>query len=628
MNLFPSLTHVAMVLVGTCLTMALTTASPLRAEDSRGEGPSPLPAEVARLARELEHRPPAGDGVEADMPPATGSGDPDLPANALREAMEELRRLSAAEDAPAARALQRATEDLEAAWRHYAGGSEDLDHLSRTLHALHDAQLHLRRAGRLSGDSRGRASARLQHDLSEIGARIAGDLIGLARDAGVPARRLRAAQRRHDQGLRAAGRGNHGSAAAHQAAATELAADTIVFDVALFRNFVLDTLQGETVGHAFSIAYQGVSYNGGDAVGLARTSSDEPETDQSPNKESHVASVSKPITAIALLRLLDEQGVSPYEPVHPYLPSNWKLGAGVELLTFADFLKHESGFAQNDVGNSYANLRIGIDTDVGVKTFSYSNANYGLMRVLIPGLLGIDPVDYPEFSSPSLMASAFILHVQALYESIDVEIGCASSDPEPTIQYKFPYPNDSGYLEPDRWEICGDVGWFIDSNEIAAVMAHLRNSQALLPAAVRGTMQQDFLGFMDPANYLPPLSNAINGSLGLNFMHGGDWGAQRRRAPRLRGGLPDPAGGGSDHQLQDRRGPLPMRAAQPGLRGGVGGGLIDGEPACALELVLGACLDEGVVCRPVVRDATARLDDRALAHLDAPLWTRRSMYRG
>ena len=484
-----------------------------------------LPAEVARLARELESRPTGRDGAEADIPQAPGTGNPELPVNALRASLSDLRRLAGAADPRSARSLASALAELESARSTYAAGSDDLKHLPGMLHAIQRTQNHLRNAAKRNRAGSSAQIEELQSDLSSIGMRVAGDLLRVAEGAGVRLSRLSAARRQFELGIKAARRGDHGGASAHQAASSKIAANTIVFDVDLFRQLVLDELEGETVGHALSIAYDGVLYGGGDGVGEARTSADEPETDQAPNKESHVASVSKTITAYALLRLLDDLGISPYSLVASYLPSNWELGEGVESLTFADFMKHQSGFAQNGITTTkYDTLRAGIAADVGATSFSYSNANYSLMRVLIPGLLGVDPVDYPEFSPSSLMAAAFIIYVRSIYNPIGVDIDCRSNDVTPTIQYKFPYPDDSGYLEPDRWDACGGVGWFIDSNEIAGMMAHVRNSENLLPTEVSATMEQDFLGYMDPADYNISLANAVNGSFGVNYMHGGDWG--------------------------------------------------------------------------------------------------------
>jgi hypothetical protein len=135
------------------------------------------------------------------------------------------------------------------------------------------------------------------------------------------------------------------------------------------------------------------------------------------------------------------------------------------------------------------------------------------MRVLVAGLLGIDPVDYGEFDAGSLTTAAFLLYAQSLYNSIGVDVDCAPDDDTPTVQYKVPDDGTPGYVEPDRQLTCGGYGWFISSNELAAVLTHLRNTANLLSASSRAAMQEGFLGFMDPANY-----SWIGGAFGVYSM--------------------------------------------------------------------------------------------------------------
>lgn len=350
---------------------------------------------------------------------------------------------------------------------------------------------------------------------------MAEDLLTAARRAGASGGRFQAAARQFELGLAAVERDNDHVAVVHFGNSLKLAANTITFDVALFEENIEAQLTGETVGHAFSIAYQGQLYQGGESAGLARTDADAPETGQSPNKEMHVASVSKTLTAIVTLHALEEKGLTPDAYIAPYLPSNWTLGAGVADLKFRHFLTHTSGFGQINAGNSYEALRTAIETDVISQSSSYKNANFGLMRVLVAGLLGLDPVDYQEFESGPLVSAMFLFYAQSIFEPIGVNIDCASDDDLPTVQYNFPDTGDSGYTEPSRRLTCGGIGWFISSNELAAVMSHLRNTEDLLSVEMRETMQDDFLGLMGPGDYSGNLGAV--GDFGVYYMHGGDW---------------------------------------------------------------------------------------------------------
>lgn len=303
--------------------------------------------------------------------------------------------------------------------------------------------------------------------------------------------------------------------------AIKLSADTLTFDVGLFELNILDAMNGEAVGYAYSITVQGQLFNGG-ATGLARTAADPPATGQSPNKRMHVASISKTLTAVVTLRLLEELGLTPDEPIAPYLPSNWPLGDGVDELTFRELMKHRSGIGQQaGGGSSYSRLQFLVAQDVGSKSFDYDNDNdnFGLLRVLVAGLLGIDPVDYPEFQADGLTSAAFILESQALYNSIGVLVESNPTDPNPTIQYNFPDMGNSGYEEPNRSLGVGGFGWFISANGLTSVMVHLRNTQDLLLDETWEEMQEDFLGFMNPSDGY----NSPNGAFGVYLTHGGDW---------------------------------------------------------------------------------------------------------
>src|SRR5262249_6160707 len=159
-------------------------------------------------------------------------------------------------------------------------------------------------------------------------------------------------------------------------------------------------------GYALSIAYQGQLYQVGESSGLARTAADAPSTPQSPAKEMHVASVSKTLTAIVTLHLLEQNGLTPDALIAPYLPSNWTLGTGVEGLRFRDFMTHTSGFGQINAASDYEGLRAAIATDLGSQLFSYKNANFGLMRVLVAGLQGIDAAAYEDQFDPAAVTAA------------------------------------------------------------------------------------------------------------------------------------------------------------------------------------------------------------------------------
>src|SRR5262245_3672847 len=57
----------------------------------------------------------------------------------------------------------------------------------------------------------------------------------------------------------------------------------------------------------------------------------------------NIASVSKFVTAIALIRLLRDLNIPVTRSIGDYLPQYWSVGAGVGSITFENLLRHEAG---------------------------------------------------------------------------------------------------------------------------------------------------------------------------------------------------------------------------------------------------------------------------------------------
>jgi hypothetical protein len=473
-----------------------------------------LPPDVQSLVRLLQEVPVIDDADDADVTPRPLGGDRASPVNALRLVREEIQALRDVAPARAARPLAEAARHLEAAWADFSAGSSDLSHLERTAH-------HLARAERALGHPHASAEG-IRGKPAEIGQRMTADMLALAGRTGTADRRLGLAQHRFEQGSRAADMGQFHVAAIHFGGALGMAAKTVTFDVELFRQNIIAALQGNTLGHAFSIAYGGLLYQGGNLSGWSRTAADFPPLPQSPDKPTHVASVSKTLTAIVILRLLQENGLTPDAQVAPYLPSDWVLGTGVNSLTFAHFMTHSTGFGQNNVGNTYWELKAGAALPVPSTEFSYKNANFGLMRVAAAGLQGFDPAGLPDDLAGIITSALFIIKAQLLFAGIGASVYSGPSEAFPTIQYKFPDDGTPGYNEPNRSHQVGGYGWFISSNNLANVLANLMGAQTLLSPSMRATMKQEFLGFMDPGNY-ENWVGVVGDVPGVYYGHGGDW---------------------------------------------------------------------------------------------------------
>ncbi len=460
-------------------------------------------------------------GSTGNAPPRLGSPDPQTPGVGLPQVIARLGALLESHATGTTRTqFASAHAKLGLSLSSLQAGSTDtrLVYLVTSAQHMTAAQRHLKAA--LASGGQNPVVLDLQLQLTSIAQRMARDVLDVARRAGVSSTRLAPANSSFQRAQGAWGQANYVLASDWFDDSLGFAADTITFDIELFESNVIDEMSGEAVGWALSITFDGQTYNGGHAEGDARTAADLPVTTQSPNKDMHVASVSKPLTTIVTLRVLQNLGLTPDEEIAPYLPSDWVLGDGVDDLTFRDFMTHHSGFGQkvDDGFNTYSALQGVIAQDVGSTGWSYANANFGLLRVAVAGLLGIDPVDYPGEEPDVLTAAAFIVEAQALYDSIGVSVDCEATDANATIQYDFPDTGAAGYEEPDRSLECGGIEWFINANELAGVMATLRYTQQLLSTDMREEMFDGFLGLMDPQDWSYP-----TGAFGVYQMHGGDW---------------------------------------------------------------------------------------------------------
>src|SRR5262245_36652021 len=354
--------------------MLLVGADALAAREAAAQriGPSVNLDDVLALARQIATRGVAVDD-RADSTPTPTPGDRNLPSVGLRLLIGDIEALIRRGGPDARPALRDAQDAAQEAWRVYAAGSPDLGHLRQTTAALLRAQRALRLAGVRGGGDTDRAATAVQAYIAALSKRMASDVSGVVRRVVRPGGQLTAIQRLLDLGDLAVAGGDLVVAVVHFGGALNLAANTIVFDVALFEQNIKSALAGQTVGHAFSIAYLGQLYQDGESAGLARTAADAPQTAQSPGKEIDVARLSKTLTTIVTLRLLEDSGVTPDEPIVPYLPSDWTYDNTISqppnALTFRHFFTHRSGFGQVNAGSDYAALQTAIGLLTGPASF-------------------------------------------------------------------------------------------------------------------------------------------------------------------------------------------------------------------------------------------------------------------
>jgi CubicO group peptidase (beta-lactamase class C family) len=117
-----------------------------------------------------------------------------------------------------------------------------------------------------------------------------------------------------------------------------------------------------------------------------------------PDVQMHVASVSKLMTAMAMMVLFRDNNISPDAQIINYLPDYWEKGPNIEYIVFRNLFNHTSGLSANylvDLVSMRSAIAGGINLPPPggsnlphLGQYQYENLNYGLCRVLLPVING------------------------------------------------------------------------------------------------------------------------------------------------------------------------------------------------------------------------------------------------
>ena len=316
------------------------------------------------------------------------------------------------------------------------------------------------------------------------------------------------------------------------------------FSLNQFEQNIRDTFENNTIGYAYSINYNGQIAIRHDGAGMARTDADSSPKAFTEDTRMTVASVGKPITAAAILKILQDQGMSIDTKIEPYLPASWVRGPNIDTITFHELLTHQSGIRRgfdfdgngsvqyaDDVeydglrgmiaqGISLSNKPDDVYTS-GPDTEVYENANFALMRVMLPYLWdGADNEDYDDANDPAeKTAEAYVEYVQNnIFEPMGITGANTDNPSKPTLSYSFPAVNDQkGFNWGDRTLVSGGEGWYLSTDELATFLHHMHYENTVLNAQFRYLMREYHLGWMDPTEW-----SHASGIFGDYHGHGGD----------------------------------------------------------------------------------------------------------
>jgi D-alanyl-D-alanine carboxypeptidase len=309
------------------------------------------------------------------------------------------------------------------------------------------------------------------------------------------------------------------------------------FDIREFEAQIHAFMDDNVVGFSYAINFQKQLYIA-DGWGLKRTGDDFGPAWHDGYTRMNIASISKTLTAVAVLQLLEKNGLSINDPVGPWLPDEWEKGYGFDSpqsITFKDLLTHRSGLKQTLTAIEAFDPAFkaldkvkwdGLEAMVAYGTMpwyqddvdpQYSNVNFALFRVIIPalweasgespGIGDLNAEDAAAYYAAYLAENLFI--PLGINQAACAEFWIGS----PVYFYNF-YDQDRPGAEAGDWTLkCGSGGWYLSAYNLANVMANIRYNDAILSPAMRSLMDTHKLGWS--------YNWSQNGEHGLYLAHAG-----------------------------------------------------------------------------------------------------------
>ncbi|HET9242323.1 MAG TPA: serine hydrolase domain-containing protein [Gaiella sp.] len=287
------------------------------------------------------------------------------------------------------------------------------------------------------------------------------------------------------------------------------------------REHILASLTGKATGFAYAIVKDGQLVVS-EGVGKARIPGDG-NRNMKPSSRLDVMSVTKTTTAVAVLQLLDELDLPLDSKISKWLPPEWAKGPGFRKgkngLTFEELLTHRSGLDQAFLElqqkgqegpwqNNWDGLEFvvanGTHTD---RSYAYKNANYALMRIMIPALWRATG-DHPGINviNEANVGFWYLAYVQQrVFEPAGVyEVDCfESNDATAVLAYNAQNPQTGSEvveISPSELDSCGGHGHLhLSALDLAKFMAHLTHG-TLLDTPQLQVMDSKRLGWRSSSN--------------------------------------------------------------------------------------------------------------------------------
>lgn len=329
-----------------------------------------------------------------------------------------------------------------------------------------------------------------------------------------------------------------------------------IFDLDLFEQNIKEELKALTTGYAYSISQNGQQVSEYFLPsGFAISAGDGGPVPFTATREVNIASVMKPITAAAVLQLIEKHpnpAVTVDSLIADFLPPNWEVGPGSDELTFRDLLSQQSGLPDYDVADPFqpctqAEMNAGPEMRLcGLRQMiklgpspikssgltvpvAYKNQNFAMMKALLPRLWGVNPnpPNEPGFLSYASILLYYINFI--LFEPMNIGqdnlVSGVTNEPNPTLLYDAANQPEPG-VDAGNWnDLLGGGGLWMTTVDMNAFLAHrLYNNDVLLPST-RQIMNDGLLGWRRVSGTPGPGSTAgdplVIGQKGVYLTHDG-----------------------------------------------------------------------------------------------------------
>jgi Beta-lactamase len=234
----------------------------------------------------------------------------------------------------------------------------------------------------------------------------------------------------------------------------------------------------------------------------ARRPQDTSEEGWQPTVKMHVASVSKLVTSMGIVKLLHEKGINADAPIAGFLPSYFNPGAGAASVTFRQLLTHTSGFRRKDSGGpndgyTFSDFKSYFERGVNpadVGQWHYHNGNSIGLRIAMSVLSGaIDAnarFDLPFMPNSNLNDTLWdALSINAYVNYITQNVFVPSftqASLQPKALDSLAYSSDlakAGWAA-DAGPSAGTAGWWLSVDEIMNIMNTYWQSDAIVPLSI------------------------------------------------------------------------------------------------------------------------------------------------